>query len=143
MASPNQKASTGSGTFRRSAAFIITVIGVLLIVIAFVLSRLPTSTVVSPTLTDPLRHEVARRIAELEHGDWHGKGEAARALGKLGDIRAVEPLVAALEDEDYGVAMAAAEALGALGDSRAVEPLIAALEDEDYWAAMAAGPIVR
>lgn len=54
---------------------------------------------------------------------------AARALGRLGDVRAVEPLIAELtSDEEYDyVRRATAEALGALGDTRAVEPLVAAL----------------
>ena len=56
---------------------------------------------------------------------------AARALGELGDPRAVEPLIAALKDEDEDVRWFAAEALGELGDVRAVAPLIAALKDED------------
>lgn len=55
----------------------------------------------------------------------------AEALGKLGDTRAVEPLIAALQDEDVELRRAAAQALGEIGDSRAVEPLIAALRDKD------------
>jgi HEAT repeat protein len=55
---------------------------------------------------------------------------AVRALGALGDARAVEPLVAILEGGgDSLLRQAAAEALGALGDARAVEPLTAALRD--------------
>ena len=56
---------------------------------------------------------------------------AAEALGKLGDARAVEPLLARLEDEYEWVRERAAEALGKLGDVRAVEPLLARLEDEE------------
>jgi HEAT repeat protein len=56
---------------------------------------------------------------------------AAEALGKIGDTRAVEPLIAALKTRDSDVRQAAAEALGKIGDARAVEPLIAALKDED------------
>jgi len=56
---------------------------------------------------------------------------AAEALGKLGDTRAVEPLVAALRGEDVEVRRTAAWALGEIGDARAVDPLIAALGDED------------
>jgi HEAT repeat protein len=57
---------------------------------------------------------------------------AADALGKLGDPRAVEPLVSALGDDRAGVRCAAAEALGKLSDTRAIEPLIKALGDGDY-----------
>ena len=56
---------------------------------------------------------------------------AARALGKLGDLRAVEPLIQALKTEGWVVRESAIWALGELGDLRAVEPLIEALNDEN------------
>jgi len=56
---------------------------------------------------------------------------AAGALGKIGDKRAVEPLIAALEDNDRKVRWNAAAILGNIGDKRAVEPLIAALNDSN------------
>lgn len=56
--------------------------------------------------------------------------EAAQTLGRLGDRRAVDPLITALKDEDPGARMWATEALGNLRDARAVEPLISALKDE-------------
>ena len=56
---------------------------------------------------------------------------AAQALAKLGDARAVEPLIRALADKESGVRRAAAQALGALKDARAVEPLIRALADKE------------
>ena len=49
---------------------------------------------------------------------------AAYALGEIGDLRAVEPLVAAL-DGDEDIDREVAEALADLGDQRAVEPLAA------------------
>jgi HEAT repeat protein len=53
---------------------------------------------------------------------------AAAALGELGDIRAVEPLIDMLVgDEDEFNREVAAVALGKLGDIRAVEPLISQL----------------
>jgi len=55
---------------------------------------------------------------------------AARALGKLGDPRAVEALVFALEDKNDFLRKDAIEALGKLGDARAVRPLIVALRGE-------------
>ncbi|RMF83541.1 MAG: NACHT domain-containing protein, partial [Nitrospirae bacterium] len=66
------------------------------------------------------------RLFGLEMSDVR---RAAEALGKLGDPRAVEPLLQALGDESRGVRRAAAEALGKLGDPRAVEPLLQALGD--------------
>lgn len=50
-------------------------------------------------------------------------------LGRFGDKRAVEPLIAALKDKDLETRWLAAEALGDLGDNRAIEPLLALLSD--------------
>jgi len=55
---------------------------------------------------------------------------AAEALGKSGDARAIEPLIAALKDEDTDVRRYATKSLGEIGIP-AVELLIAALKDED------------
>ncbi len=51
---------------------------------------------------------------------------AARILGRIGDARATEDLVARLHDRDDLLRMAAAEALGAIADARAIQPLIRA-----------------
>lgn len=53
------------------------------------------------------------------------------ALGKLGDLRAVKPLIAKLADPSAGVRAAAARSLARLGDQRAVGPLIRMLGDKD------------
>lgn len=53
---------------------------------------------------------------------------AARALGEIGDSRAVIPLIAALDDETL-VRDAAAKALYEIAGSSAVEPLLEALKD--------------
>ena len=63
------------------------------------------------------------------YGDMHRA--AAKALGQIGDPRAVEPLIVVLKDEL--VRITAIEALGAIGDPRAVEPLVAVLEDPEYY----------
>jgi HEAT repeat protein len=55
--------------------------------------------------------------------------EATEALGKLGDARAVEPLIACLKDPQWSYRGLAASALGELGDARAVEPLLACLNE--------------
>jgi len=49
--------------------------------------------------------------------------QAALVLGKLGDPRAVQPLIKALGDQNRTVRGIAAQALGQLGDSAAVDPL--------------------
>ena len=79
--------------------------------------------------------------------DPPAQGAAARALGQIGDPRAVDPLIEALENEYIAVRLGAAQALGEIGDARAVDPLIQALEVEDeycgvqYEAAQALGKI--
>jgi HEAT repeat protein len=93
--------------------------------------------------------KVWRPSRRLFSNDRSVRQDAAEAIGKLGDRRAVEPLIEALGDwrkdvDEYAakmlhltmadltqtevhVGMAAAEALGKLGDRRAVAPLIKAL----------------
>ncbi|MFH0783849.1 MAG: HEAT repeat domain-containing protein [Pseudomonadota bacterium] len=60
---------------------------------------------------------------------------AARALGKLGNVQAIEPLIKALGDEYHIVRYAAIEALDVLADVSTVEPLISALNDRRNAAA--------
>src|SRR5665647_2107865 len=69
---------------------------------------------------------------------WRARSDAAVALGKLGDRRATDALIAALRDRDETVRQMAAEALGNaaealghIGDARAVEPLMRLLDDVD------------
>ena len=64
---------------------------------------------------------------------------SAMALEKIGDRRAVEPLIECLQDKSDLVRRDAARALATLGDPRAVEPLLASLETcspggEAQWA---------
>jgi len=58
---------------------------------------------------------------------------AVAALGRMRDIRAVEPLIKALKDKSINLSSNAAEALGVIGDARAVEPLITALKSRDVF----------
>ncbi|MGC9517524.1 MAG: HEAT repeat domain-containing protein [Methanomicrobiales archaeon] len=67
--------------------------------------------------------------------DWRVQAIVAEALGKIGDRRAVKPLIAALKNKDKiernrYVRGRSAEALGRLGDERAVEPLNNALNEK-------------
>ena len=66
---------------------------------------------------------------QLKSGDSDIRRKGAEALGRLGAVGAVEPLITALQDSNPGVRHAAAEALDRLEDPRAVEPLIRALRD--------------
>jgi HEAT repeat protein len=78
--------------------------------------------------------DVETLIAELTDKKPMVRRNAVEALGKLGDERAVEPLIAKLKkDKDKGVRAAAAKALGKIGDKRALEPLIAKLKKDKDW----------
>jgi len=72
-------------------------------------------------------------IKELTHDHVPYRVKAAEALGRIGDLRAVEPLILALEDSAAEVRWVTARSLGMLGDRQAVKPLLKALEDEERW----------
>ena len=77
-------------------------------------------------------------IAALK--DDRRQEKAAKVLGEIGDVRAVEALIAVLK-EGYSVRRAAVEALGKIGDRRAVEPLSALVKDRDEKAVEVLGKI--
>ena len=52
------------------------------------------------------------------------RGRAALMLGRLGDTRAVQPLINALDAPGMQTPLHAAQSLGRLGDDRAIEPLL-------------------
>jgi HEAT repeat protein len=68
-------------------------------------------------------------IAELEGG--RSPERAAALLGRIGDTRALEPLIGALEHRDISVRVQAASALGDLREPAAVEPLLRATRDHN------------
>ena len=67
---------------------------------------------------------LADQADRTELGGYPLRRNAARALGKLGDLRAVSPLVESLACEDFYVREAAAQALGLLGHPVAIPPLL-------------------
>ncbi len=83
--------------------------------------------------------KVERRHIEQEKYWEMGSGRrqaAARALGELGDARAVDTLAQCLKTHktssyDDHTRRFAIEALGKIGDPRAIEPLQEALQDRD------------
>ncbi len=68
-------------------------------------------------------------LAQLGEPGWKVRCAAARALGHIGDKRAVAPLIAALHDDHSMTCMTAAGALGRIGSVRALTPLMAILRD--------------
>ncbi|WP_373531477.1 HEAT repeat domain-containing protein [Vampirovibrio sp.] len=103
-----------------------------------VLSRIKAEDAV-PVLIDVL---LATHIELYEHpepADFDKSDESARlrcgaaqALGKIGDNRAIIPLMSILNNrqENYRLRLAVAESLGRMGDEYAVKPLIDILADE-------------
>jgi len=84
--------------------------------------------------------DVAGLVEVLRYGSWQRpslslelRWQAAEALGRLGDARALAPLIEALQDKNNSLRGNAAEALGEIGDSRAVPCLIEALGDKDDY----------
>ena len=71
------------------------------------------------------RSSVEILIEYLQDDDWLVREAAADLLGKIGDVRAVEPLIERLRvDKDTGVKELAVKALGLIGDARPVELLV-------------------
>jgi HEAT repeat protein len=71
-------------------------------------------------------------IEALDYQDDHNvRLAAASALGRIGDKRAVKPLIVALDDQRR-VKEISAQALGQIGDPRALEPLIKTLGVENW-----------
>jgi hypothetical protein len=66
--------------------------------------------------------ELCRAVVD-NSSNYKVRVQAALVLGKLGDTRAVQPLIKALGDENRTVRGIAASALGQLGDPAAVDPL--------------------
>ena len=75
--------------------------------------------------------ELTVLVSKLYDSDAYVRRNAVRALGQLGDVRAVKPLVAMLEDREWYVRLEAVKALVKLG-TPAVEPLLALLLSD--WA---------
>ncbi len=83
---------------------------------------------------------LAVKVAVFESNDGFGQSEdalklriaAVQALGRMGDDRAILPLMSLLNnrDENYRLRLTAAESLGRLGDSHATTHLVQILNDE-------------
>ncbi len=82
--------------------------------------------------------DVEGLIKALKHQDYLTRKEAARALKKVGDARAVDALIESLRykswHSDYVILSAvrenSAEALGRIGDKKAIPALIESIEED-------------
>jgi len=81
-----------------------------------------------PAAVDALIAALEDESDRTELGGYPLRRNAARALGKLGDTRAVPSLIHCLDCDDFYVREAAAQSLGALGDLSCVPALIRLLE---------------
>lgn len=88
------------------------------------------------------RGKVDALVKALTHPDAKIRSEAAEALGKLRDPRAIEPLVAACGDDVLDVRHSAMWALGNIGEPAAIPALVAFMRegsDRASWALAAIG----
>ncbi|MFO7322789.1 MAG: HEAT repeat domain-containing protein [Chloroflexota bacterium] len=67
-------------------------------------------------------------VVKNRNEDLIVRGRAALMLGKLGDTRAVGPLIEALDAPGYQTRLYAVQSLGKLGDQRAIGPLLRMFE---------------
>ncbi|MCG5058246.1 MAG: HEAT repeat domain-containing protein [Limnoraphis sp. WC205] len=84
--------------------------------------------VCEPAAVDALLVALEDKSDRTEDGGYPLRRNAARALGKLGDRRAVGGLIQCLDCSDYYVREAAAQALEMLGDSSSIPALVKLLE---------------
>ncbi|MCW4032078.1 MAG: HEAT repeat domain-containing protein [Candidatus Bathyarchaeota archaeon] len=66
-------------------------------------------------------------IRALENNEYFVRVSVIEQLGRIGDERAVDPLIELLRDQD--LMTLAVEALGRIGDERAVDPLVKLYEE--------------
>lgn len=83
-----------------------------------------------PTAVDLLIAALMDEDDRTDAGGYPLRRNAARALGKLGDRRAVPPLVEALECSDFYVREAAAQSLESLGDTACIPALVCLLNGD-------------
>jgi HEAT repeat protein len=74
----------------------------------------------------------ASLIRDLGHKDWHVRSSAAKALGQIGNKKAVPALIKTLKDKNEDVREEAATALGEIKDPIAIPALIKAMKDGRY-----------
>jgi phycocyanobilin lyase alpha subunit len=82
-----------------------------------------------PAVVDALIEALEDEADRTELGGYPLRRNAARALGKLGDRRAVPGLIRTLDSSDFYVREAAAQSLEMLGDPAAIPPLMQLLNN--------------
>jgi phycocyanobilin lyase subunit alpha len=82
----------------------------------------------TPEAVDALVATLSDESDRTPEGGYPLRRNSARALGKLGDVRAVPALIECLDCTDYYVREAAAQSLGGLGDRGCIPMLITLLD---------------
>lgn len=77
-------------------------------------------------------------IKSLSYDEYELKDIAAFILGKIGNKKAVNPLIDILNDNDSQVRKSAIDSLGDIGDSSVVNAIIKSLNDENWVVRLAA-----
>jgi len=79
-------------------------------------------------------HAVEALLPLLKNPEYDSdlRCQVALALGKLGDSKAVPPLIQTLSDKDDNVRFCSIEALGSLGDERAL-PILTHIMEKEEW----------
>ncbi|MBF2078789.1 MAG: HEAT repeat domain-containing protein [Synechococcales cyanobacterium T60_A2020_003] len=95
--------------------------------------------VTDPVAIDALIEALSDDQDRAPDGGFPLRRNAARALGKLGDRRAVSPLIDCLSCPDYYVREAAAQALEELGDPTCIPHLVDLLKREEVNSPPVAG----
>lgn len=72
-------------------------------------------------------------VEALKDKDWNVRNWAAKALGQIGEVRAIQPLVQAAGDQERRIQESAITALGGMGKP-AVDLLIQILQNANYSA---------
>lgn len=83
----------------------------------------------TPEVVESLINALKDEEDRAPDGGFPLRRNAAKALGKLDDLRAVEPLIDCFQCDDYYVRESAAQGLEMLGDIRAILPLINLLDN--------------
>lgn len=81
-----------------------------------------------PAAIEGLIAALKENSEQTQAGDYSLQRNAARALGKLEDLRAVPVLIHCLDSPDYYLREAATQSLGLLGDCRCIPALLKLLE---------------
>ena len=76
------------------------------------------------------KNDISRLLEALEDEDLDFRNKAVIALGELGDVTAIKPLIGTLNDENSHVSQNAHDAILKIGNP-AINPLILALNDEN------------